>query len=194
MKFKKLPIKLSQLQVGDIVLQRDEISIEPTTWLSALIRGFIGTPFNHCKIVWKDNDKLYLAEALADGVEVYMTPEEALLNRELKIIRLNLFNPLLGFDERIINERVLSCKDVKYDYANLFLHQPVLHITEWLFEKMETWIGRTKYKAIKRMECAEFVAYCLQESYPEWWSASPDIFYNEKRKIDIYQGYCNQII
>lgn len=59
------------------------------------------------------------------------------------------------------------------------------------------WIGRTGDNAKSKKVCSEFVAYLYNELkgfYPNWFSATPNVLYEDKRFAEIYFGEAKKLV
>lgn len=145
---------------GDVVLCRSElVPYNPLRYVSLAIREVTGVNYNHAKVVVGNWNKLMLNEAKAFGV-IARPIEDSLNQYKTKIAILRPKAPII---ERDFCIRANSKLGVPYDYRNLFIDQIQ-------FRETGVWKGLTGVESEKKMECAEYVAWC--HGLPEAWKYS----------------------
>lgn len=148
------------LRPGDIILYRNEFILkEPMTYVSAAVRYFTNSYYNHCAIVVETEQGLMINEAIAEGI-VSRPLEEHLERTKSKICVLRSKQPVY---DRSLNDRAMSKVGAEYDFMSLIVYQVIYRTTG-------IWIGRKRQSAERVMVCSEYVAWVY--SMPEWWLAS----------------------
>lgn len=149
-----------ELKTGDVILVHTQWCwYKPVTYLSACIRFFDKTYYNHCKMVVTLGDRPFITEALASGICL----ENATDNLQgKKIIVLRLKQPLIN--EAAFIETAL--KHVGYSPYNFFaLLQQFIYLTTGI------WIKQKKQKWGKYFDCSQWDAFTL--GLNEWWKFAP---------------------
>lgn len=142
----------------DIGLVRRKFTWHPGSWLSAAVRFFTGSRYNHSFLFYTIGRVDCVIEATERGV--YITPFQEWQKKyphELRVIRLTKYT---GDPKKLV-----SSFGKYYDYTSLFRHQVVHQIQRWFGVKK--WKGRTGEKAAEKLYCSELVAYVF--NVPEWW-------------------------
>lgn len=142
----------------DIGLVRRKLTWHPASWLSAGVRFFTGSRYNHSFLFYSINHVMCVIEATERGVIITPFQEwQTLYPHELRVIRLTKYTP----DEK----KIVSALGRYYDFTSLFRHQVKHQIQRWFGVKK--WTGRTGEKAAEKLYCSELIAYVF--NVPEWW-------------------------
>ena len=152
---------LSEIKTGDVVLVHTYFCwYKPLTYLSALIRFFDKTFYNHCKLVVKNiGDVMFINEALAGGIEnsnaaynlkgkkiLVLRPKQALQDEINFIVKTNSF---VG--------------DTSYYFFALVKQLVYLTTGYWIKTKWQ--------KTPKKFYCSEYCAY--MHNMKDWWKVAP---------------------
>ena len=166
---------LESLRAGDVVLFRTRFKIwSPMSWLSALIRFFTGSPFNHVGLIVINQGVPFVNEANERGL-VTTRAGARLWGREKDIRILRRMDktfkaPKTARDFSKIMNSYLGVS--KYDFASLFIYQLI-------YQVFGTWHGRTSDAAKAFLYCSEYAALAHQDCFLHWWKVSPaDVFKN----------------
>lgn len=145
--------------------------LSPSTWISTLIRFFTKSEWNHCAILLKEENELYVVEARSTGI-VAATLPNWLDHRKNKVWKLGVPNEniILPVDMVV---RIKEKFGKGYDGHSLFIWHPI----RLLFGK---WLGGKSPKG--KLTCSEFVGLCWVEYFPENWYylTTEDIFSSGK--------------
>jgi hypothetical protein len=163
------------LQAGDVVMFRNNLMItEPLTFLSLAVRAFTQFEFNHSAVVVNNQGLPFISEAIMSGI----VSRPAQLHMERSKTRIMVIRPKTPVDEFLFTVRANSKLGTKYDFENLFIHQPIFRTTG-------KWIGPTYDHAQKRMVCSEFIAWAHQ--LPNWWNASTKEIFTSGKFYPIFK-------
>ena len=94
---------------GDIILQRDKLSLQPITWLAAIIRLATGCRYNHAMIVTCSHNQLFVNES--NGKGVIKRPIQFAYKKNCELLVLRKQNIAKDFSS--IADSYLG---IKYDY------------------------------------------------------------------------------
>lgn len=130
----------------------------PATWISAAIRKFTKSYWNHAAILLEEDGQLFVVEARSSGI-VAATMEHWLEHRRNKVFAVGF--PKEGTKApEAIKKRIKSAYGKPYDTEALVLWQPL----RILFGK---WFGGTSKNG--KLTCSEFVGLCWIEYFPNIW-------------------------
>lgn len=161
------------LQTGDIILS------QTNTLLSKIIRLFTRSISSHSEILVKVWDYKQVNGATGFGIRGSDLLHE-IKKRKIIILRhKNYTNGISKESEKQLATRICSKLGTKYDFASLLYYQIIYQ----LFNK---WIGKTEEKALNRLYCFEYVAWCY--NLPNWWKYTANSFLENKDFIIIYNN------
>lgn len=176
---------IKDLKTGDILLINNPFKItKPLYYLSAAIRFISGCNYNHAAIILEEDGEKYVVEAVYPKVIktrledwIYITDRTILVQRPLCNVK----------DRKVIAGRIKRQIGKQYDVSSLFIHLPLMIISEKLgFEK---YTGKTQLEAIKKVYCYEMCANIYREFFNEWWKVTPEEQYSNhfffRRKLKI---------
>ncbi len=190
---------MSNYKAGDIILYRGD------RFLSKAIRFFmeryrrkLKLPkrklFNHAAMIIEVWDKLYVAEANKDGIEV--NPFEKAYGRKLKKIKvISPKKAYTKFEKKQISKiaSTYAFNPTRYDFFN-FLFQIKMVMSTSVKDDTVTkkWSGPKGKKAENRLYCTEAVATWANKVRPntfsEPWTVNPlDVDLNKYYKV-VYDG------
>ena len=150
-----------QLKTGDLILVHTPFNaLKPVTYLSASIRFFDKTYYNHCKLVVRNiGDVMFINEALAGGIEncnadynlkgkkiIVLRPKKELANEIAFIVKANSF---VG--------------DTEYYFFAL--------VKQLIYLTTGYWIKSKWQKTPTKFYCSEYCAY--MHNMKEWWKIAP---------------------
>jgi hypothetical protein len=164
------------LQTGDIVYFRTRARLlNPLTWIAPPIRFFAKIKYNHVGVIVENWDVPFVNEAVEKGVISINSLDR--IKGKVMIKR-----PLFEIDERKFAVKANSMLGkTGYDFSALLIHQLI-------FQTTGIWMGRKGNKAAKRMYCYEYVAWCYNKLFPEWWKISPINMINHKDFETVFEG------
>ena len=162
------------LKTGDIILVHTPFDLlPPTTWLSALIRFFDKTYYNHCKLVVCNWGVPFINEALVRGIETCNS------NYNLKGKIIVIRRPKENFDEQYFAILANSfVGDTKYNFFAL--------IQQLIYRSFGIWISTNKDLSTDKFYCSDYCAY--MHNMKEWWKISPRELFNSELFETIYQN------
>lgn len=176
---------LPLLRTGDIVLFYTPFKwYKIRTYLSALIRFFASTKYNHSGVVVRDWGKAMLNEAQAVGI-ITEPCSTRLRNCNIKVLR--------RWDIRDRPEKYYAVRangkigNTKYDFFGTLVHQLYAGVSYWLTDKRR-WIGKKGKEAADRMYCYEYSAWVHSDLFPEWWKIDLHLMRYDSRFETIYKG------
>jgi hypothetical protein len=148
-----------------IILEHTKFKpLKARTYLSAAIRHFDKTYYNHVAIIINIDGIDYVFEAWK---RVMLTPLEHWKRPG------NIYKEIeVEADEDFARQKALSmCGWVEYNYLGTMLWQLI-------YQKTGKWYGPTGDRANKKVQCAQFAFICINR--PNAWLASPRLFIEEK--------------
>ena len=156
------------IKTGDVVLSRTGFNIfNPLSYLSAAIRLFAKTHYNHASLVIFNWGKPFTNEAIGRGVITHRFGTR-IKGKEVKILRPKKFINRSQVARTANQVTGLS----KYDFVGL-IHQAIYLTTG-------KWFGKETDAAANRMYCFEYVAWVYKRWFPEWYRVTPGEIINGK--------------
>ena len=158
---------------------------KPHRWLSAAIRKFTGSKWGHSAALIELWGEWYVIEydpnPKITAWEQWRNTDKVIQVAELKYL----------YNEKMWANIALSKQDAtKYDYASLFIYQPIYQITG-------QWVGRKNKEGDSRFYCSEYIAWVwnkqLVNLFPKWWQTSPADLVNSDIFQPLYEGMANQL-
>ncbi len=153
----------------DELIHMDVIFCSRDTWLSKQIRRFTRSKFSHVAILLKYDKGTFIVDSQRNGTNI---KEFSVWMREYKY-DITVVRPdytLLDYSPHDTLKRIHEVMGVTgYDFRSLLITQPLYLLTG-------QWLGRKNERALKRMYCSEFVAYC--HFRPKFWKYSPGKLYD----------------
>jgi hypothetical protein len=157
---------IAHLETGDVILFYNPFKwYKIRTYLSALIRFFASTKYNHAGIVVNNWTVPTLNEAQAVGIiaEPCVT---RLKGCEVMVLRRH---DIYDRPERYYAVRSNSkLGNTKYDFFGTLVHQLFYNVWYWLTGK-RIWIGKKGKDAANRMYCYEYAGWVHSDLFPRWW-------------------------
>lgn len=149
------------LETGDVVVSRTNFRWNyPLGYLSAIIRFFAKTEYNHAALVVFNWGKPFTNEAIGNGVVAHPFGNR-LKGKKIKVLR--LYDP---DSEQVIAMKANSKVGVaKYDVIGL--------IYQAIYLTTGKWFGKTEEASEKRMYCFEYVAWVYEYIFTEYWRVTP---------------------
>jgi hypothetical protein len=148
-----------QLKTGDIIVSRTNFKwYSPLSYLSAAIRFFAKTKYNHAELVVFNWDRCYTNEAVGRGVisSIFGTRT---VGKQIRVLR-----PRFNISEKYIATEANSKLGITpYDVIGL-IHQAIYLSTG-------VWLGKRSNDADKRMYCFEYVAWVYDMDF--WYRTTP---------------------
>lgn len=142
---------------GQPIIVRHHFRIlDPASWLSWLIRTLDCAWANHCAIILQIGDLTLVFEAESKGIK-RLTWDEWLKHRPHKSYKIGTAKVRTPFK---INEAILGAEGRDYDIEGLLIWHPLRLLTG-------KWRGGTA--STGDMVCSEYVGYCWQPYFPEWY-------------------------
>lgn len=149
------------IQTGDIVVSRTNFKwTNPLSYLSAAIRFFAKTKYNHAAIVVFNWNKPFTNEAIGTGVVAHPFGNR-IKGKKIKVLR--VYDPE--------NESVIAIKanskigTVKYDFIGL--------IYQAIYLTFGKWYGKKGVASEKRMYCFEYAAWVYSDIFLKYWKVRP---------------------
>lgn len=173
------------LKTGDIILFYTPFRwYKIRTYLSALIRFFASTKYNHAGVVVNSWGVPMLNEAQAVGI-ITEPCYTRLKGCYVKVLRRADIDDLNEKDlAKKINSRL---GNTKYDFSGTLVHQLVFNISNWLFNNY-WWVGKTGEDAAARMYCYEYAGWVHRDLYTEWWKINLAEMRYDSRLKTIFKG------
>lgn len=176
MNIEKKVLDLNTLQTGDIyVMHSPLVWYKPKSWLSALIRMFTKSYWNHAGIFVSDWGVIFANEAEATGIITSPAKDR------FKGLTILIRRPKAPIDEKMFAVKVNYKVGVTgYDFSGILFYQIIYQLTGH-------WLGtNSKEKAEKRMYCSEYVGWAYNTD--KWWEVVPRDIASSDLFEDIWQG------
>lgn len=176
---------LPMLETGDIVLFYTPFKWSKIrTYLSAAIRFFAGTKYNHAGVVVRNWGKAMLNEAQAVGI-ITEPCATRLKGCYIKVMRRIDINERPEKYYAVRANQMLG--NTKYDFAGTLWHQLIYNIS-YKITGVKRWFGKTGKEAENRMYCYEYAAWLHSDLFPEWWKVELHLMRYDSRFKTIFKG------
>ena len=155
------------LKTGDIIISRTGFKwYSPISYLSAAIRFFAKTKYNHAALVLFNWGKPFANEAIGRGVIAHP------FGTRLKGKQIMVLRPIFIKSEKEIATKANSNIGLsKYDVIGL--------IWQAIYLTTGKWYGKRGKESIKRQYCFEYVAWVY--NLPNYWRVTPKEFINSDK-------------
>jgi hypothetical protein len=154
---KQISIKIKAME--HLLKSGDVLHCSSKRWLPRLIQWFTKSRINHTALVVNVLGELFIIDSQKDGTN--LRPIE---QWEKKYNYKYIVHRPIAFSPHQLQRAIHKIGSTSYDFASLFLWQPLYIITG-------KWHGKSKGKAENRMYCSEYVAWVFM--FPGWWKLSP---------------------
>jgi uncharacterized protein YycO len=171
----------NDIESGDVGLVRRYATWNPLSWISAAVRFFTGSRWNHAIAFIELPQGLFVIEAVETGVRMcsYYNWKQK-YGYDLLVIR--YCNP--EFSKHEIEKRLIFHLGKPYDFTALINHQVVFQVARWFGNRK--WIGRTnKSGADEQIYCSELIA--IAYNFEKWWTYTAEDLRHENHQV-IYEG------
>lgn len=173
-----------KIQTGCVVSVHTPFNwLQPKSWLSACIRWFTKSYWQHtgCIIVLEDN--IFVIEA-----DPTIRPIKWDNFCKNKIVQISA--PNLTFNEKQLKHVLLSKSGGEYDYAGTLVHQAIYQLSG-------VWLGHTEGFADRKLYCSEYIAWAYNQIIPgiyqNYYKITPKNLAEDIRFITIYKGLANNL-
>lgn len=146
-------LRKSELKSGDV------LHCTSNGLLGKLIQKFTKSRINHTALVIEVWGELFIIDSQKDGTNPRPF-QEWVMKYDYKY---KIHRPL-NFSNRTKYMAVSKWGHTPYDFASLFIWQPIYILTG-------RWHGRKEPRADGRMYCSEYVSWVFE--LPNWWRLSP---------------------
>lgn len=167
-----------EFRTGDIILFHTKVRwYKPLTWLTAAIRFFSKSYYNHAGTVVINWDVTFLNEAIETGV-ISIPLKDRLDGKDIKVLRRKTMR---------VTEKVFATKansklgHTGYDFSGLLWYQLIFQLTG-------CWLGHTGKAAEGRMYCGEYSGWTHQDLFPEYWKTAPADIDRNEGFLTIFKG------
>lgn len=169
-------MKLEDFKTGDIILFHTKfVWYKPLSWLSALIRFFTKSYYNHVGVVVRNWDVPFINEAVETGVHAVPLVDR-IGSHQIRVIR-----PIKGVDERTFAVRANSkIGHTGYDFSGLLFYQLIFQLTGH-------WLGHTGVHAEGVMYCGEYAGFCHAEYFHNYWKTAPSDENKSEYFFEVYR-------
>lgn len=165
-----------QLKTGDLILVHTPFCwYKPLTYLSALIRFFDKTYYNHCKLAVRHiGEVMYINEALAGGIRT-SNVDYNLAGKTIVVLR----------PKKSIENEVAFI--VKADsYVGTTSYYFFVLVKELVYLTTGYWIRSRWTKNPNKFDCSEYCAFV--HGIPIWWKVAPRDLLQSELFETIYQN------
>jgi hypothetical protein len=172
-------MKIADFKTGDIILFHTPLVwYKPMSWLSALIRLFTKSYYNHVGVVVCNWGVPFLNEAIEIGVTPIMLSER-INGSDIRVIRPK--SPIM--DEKTFAMQANSkLGRTGYDFKGLLFYQLIYQLTGH-------WLGHTDAgHADRRMYCAEYGAWMYKNIFKDWWEVAPNVIDQSVAFFTVFKG------
>lgn len=161
-----------RIQTGDMMLFSYN-GKSPFTWL---IKKMQGNKWTHGGVACIIHDEIYVCESTFSGAGI--TTLEHYIDKGYDIKILKLKSDILRSRQKRIQQVMTTfmlqmCGNRSYDFANLFIYQPIKYVYRWCNGKFSI---KNDSNSAQKMMCSEYATYVHHHFFglfPEWYGNSP---------------------
>ncbi len=159
------------------------VLLKPKTWLSAIIRWFTKSYWQHTACIIVLYGEIFVIEA-----DPKIIPIKWVDFCKEKIVKISA--PNFKINKKELAKILLSRSGNSYDYAGTLVHQAIYQLSG-------IWLGHTESFADRKLYCSEYIAWAynkIMQIFPNYYKTTPKDLANDIRFITIYQGKAKNLL